>query len=601
MDVNVHAQSGSPLKRTRLVEPTLVGFRQLARCVHARAMMGSEDTFWRGAHPLCKGVIGVDGGVGQNIFRMDVNVHAQSGSPLKRTRLADFSRLKPFSTVGLPPCEDGVQKCVLAWSASRLQRKGEPLKEMIEEVRRFLYNLNILSYNPRPMKKKYHIWTAGCQMNVADSRRLGSSLEKLGYEFTAQVKESDVLVLNTCVVRQSAENKALGFLHSIRPLKEKNPDLVINLMGCLVGVRGTEKLQKKLPFVDVFSPPSDPGPLIAYLSQDADYIAETNATQNRFAIMDGEILIPEHERGKLISAFIPIVYGCSHACTYCIIPYQRGIERSRPVEDIIAEAHSLAEQGVKEITLLGQIVDRYGKDIDGGENLASLLHILNDIDGVERIRFLTSHPNYFETDIMDAVAKLDKVMPHFEVPIQAGDDKVLADMKRGYTQENYRQLIAEIRARVPNCSIATDIIVGFPGETEEEFEHTYQLIADLKMDVAHLARYSPRKGTVSKRRMKDDVTDVEKRRRFHRLESLQKGIATEINAKYLGEKVEVLFEEKVKGRWRGRTPTNKLVFVETDDDLRGKIISVRITWTGPWSMQANLLNQTIKPLISMEK
>lgn len=447
------------------------------------------------------------------------------------------------------------------------------------------------------LDKKYHIWTAGCQMNVADSRRLGSSLEHLGYNFTGNVKEADVLVLNTCVVRQSAEDKALGFLHSIRPLKAQNPDLVINLMGCLVGVKGAEKLQKKLPFVDVFSPPSDPGPLIAHLTQDEAYLAETNVTQNRFAIMDGEIIIPEHERGKLISAYIPVVYGCSHACTYCIIPYQRGIERSRPVGEIIAEAGSLAAQGVKEITLLGQIVDRYGKDVEDGPNLADLLRILNDVEGVERIRFLTSHPNYFGVDIMRAVAELPKVMPHFEVPIQAGDDDVLENMKRGYTQEDYRKLIQQIRDEVPNCSIATDIIVGFPGETDEQFEQTYQLLADLKMDVAHLARYSPRKGTVSERRMEDDVPDKVKRERFHRLESLQKTIATEINARLLGETVRVLFEEKVKGRWRGRTPTNKLVFVESDDDLRGQLIDVRITWTGPWSMQAQMLKQEPTPIV----
>ncbi len=434
-------------------------------------------------------------------------------------------------------------------------------------------------------------------MNVADSRRLGSSLEHLGYRHTDQVKEADVLVLNTCVVRQSAEDKALGFLHSVRPLKEKNPNLVINLMGCLVGVRGAEKLRKKLPFVDVFSPPSDPGPLIAYLSQDEDYRAETNATLSRFALMDGEIIIPEHERGKLVSAFIPVVYGCSHACTYCIIPYRRGIERSRPQNEILAEAQALARQGVKEITLLGQIVDRYGKDLNAGENLADLLRMLNDVDGVERIRFLTSHPNYFGDEIMDAVAELDKVMPHFEVPVQAGDDTVLKNMRRGYTQTDYRRLIEKIRTKVTGASIATDIIVGFPGETEAQFEQTYRLLADLKMDVAHLARYSPRKGTVSERRMADDVSDAVKRERFHRLESLQKTIASEINARYLGETVRVLFEERVKGRWRGRTPTNKLVFVETDENLRGKVLSVRITWTGPWSMQAQLLPRSPQPVV----
>ena len=313
--------------------------------------------------------------------------------------------------------------------------------------------------------------------------------------------------------------------------------------------------------------------------------------------MDGEIRIPEHERGKLVSAFIPIVYGCSHACTYCIIPYQRGIEISRPVDEILTEARSLATQGVKEITLLGQIADRYGKDMDDGTSLAGLLHLLNDVEGIERIRFLTSHPNYFGEDIMGAVAELDKVMPHFEVPIQAGDDEVLKNMKRGYTQADYRALVAKIREKVPDCSIATDIIVGFPGETDEQFEHTYTLLADLKMDVAHLARYSPRKGTVSDRRMPDDVPDAIKRKRFHRLESLQKTVASEINAHLLGETVQVLFEAKVKGRWRGRTPTNKLVFVETDDDLRGKVLPVRITWTGPWSMQATLLNQPPTPII----
>ena len=232
-------------------------------------------------------------------------------------------------------------------------------------------------------------------MNVADSQRVGSSLEHLGYTFTDQAEEADVIVLNTCVVRQSAEDKALGRLSSLKPLKEKNPDLVINLMGCLVGVRGAEKLRKKLPMVDVFSPPSDPGPLISYLTQGEVRALETDETTRRFEVMDGDLLLPIHERGQLISAHIPVVYGCSHACTYCIIPYKRGIERSRPVGDIVGEVRSLAAQGVKEITLLGQIVDRYGKDIPDGPDLAGLLRLVHDVEGIQRIRFLTSHPNYF--------------------------------------------------------------------------------------------------------------------------------------------------------------------------------------------------------------
>ncbi len=438
---------------------------------------------------------------------------------------------------------------------------------------------------------KYHIWTEGCQMNVADSQRVGSSLEHLGYEFTDKAEEADVIVMNTCVVRQSAEDKAYGRLSSLVPLKKKNPNLVINLMGCLVGVRGTEKLKAKLPYVDVFSPPSDPGPLIAHLTQGEVRSMEDAETTRRFLTMDDELILPVNERGKLVSAHVPIVYGCSHACTFCIIPYKRGVERSRPVGDIVSEARSLAKQGVKEITLLGQIVDRYGKDIPDGPNLAELLRIIHDVEGIERIRFLTSHPNYFDDDLIQAIAELPRVMPHIELPIQAGDDQVLENMKRGYTQQNFRDLVAKIRERIPGCSIATDIIVGFPGETEAQFMQTYQVLADLKLDVAHLARYSPREGTVATRRMVDDVNEEEKMRRFRMLEELQEQVAGEINKKYLGATVEVLFEEKVKNRWKGRTPTNKLVFVESEEDLRGKLLPVTVTWTGPWSMQASLQKQ----------
>jgi len=430
-------------------------------------------------------------------------------------------------------------------------------------------------------------------MNVADSQRVGSSLEHLGYDFTDKAEEADVIVLNTCVVRQSAEDKAIGRLTSLRPLKEKNPNLVINLMGCLVGVRGAQKLRERLPFVDVFSPPSDPGPLVSFLSQGEIRAIESDETTRRFAVMDEELTLPQRELGSLVSAHVPIVYGCSHACTFCIIPFRRGVERSRPVGDIAAEIRSLAAQGVKEITLLGQIVDRYGKDIPDGPNLAGLLRIVHDVAGVERIRFLTSHPNYFTEELTEVVAGLPKVMPHIEVPIQAGDDEVLGNMKRGYTQKDYRELIDKIRRKIPDCSIATDIIVGFPGETEEQFMQTYQVLADLKLDVAHLARYSSREGTVATRRMDDNVSDKEKMRRFRVLEQLQEQVVEEINKKYLGQTVEVLFEDKVKDRWKGRTPTNKLVFIESNEDLKGKTIPVTITWTGPWSMQAKVLPQSV--------
>ncbi|HET7145357.1 MAG TPA: radical SAM protein, partial [Anaerolineales bacterium] len=219
------------------------------------------------------------------------------------------------------------------------------------------------------------------------------------------------------------------------------------------------------------------------------------------------------------------------------------------------------------------------------------LRVLHEVEGIERIRFLTSHPNYFDDNLIQTIAELPRVMPHIELPIQAGDDEVLVNMKRGYTQRQYRDLVARIRSQIPDCSIATDIIVGFPGETEEQFMETYRVLSDLKLDVAHLARYSLREGTVATRRMDDNVPEEDKLRRLHMLDDLQEGIVAEINKKYLGETVEVLFEDQVKGRWRGRTPTNKIIFVESEDDLRGRIIPVTVTWTGPWSMQAVLLKQ----------
>ncbi len=439
-------------------------------------------------------------------------------------------------------------------------------------------------------------------MNLSDSQRVASALEHLGYEHTAQVEQADVIVLNTCVVRQSAEDKAYSWLGSLRPLKTKKPNLVINLMGCLVGIKNHERLKKRFPFVDVFSAPSDIGPLVTYLTQTETHLHEAKQLEYYYALMDEELILPEYQRGNLASAFIPIVLGCSHACTFCIIPYRRGIEHSRPIKNILSEARALVNQGVKEITLLGQIVDRYGKDLGNDVNLAGLLYQLHKIEGLERIRFLTSHPSYLDDELLDAVAELPKVMPHIEVPVQSGDDEILKAMRRGYTADDYRRLIERIRQKLrhksPAVSIATDIIVGFPGETEAQFQHTYDLLAELRLDVAHLARYSPRPGTVSARKMEDNVPEEEKMRRFRLLEELQERITSEINAQYLGQTVAVLFEENVRGRWKGRTPTNKLVFVESDQPLTGKILPVTVTWTGPWSMQGRITVQ-VAPLASV--
>lgn len=434
----------------------------------------------------------------------------------------------------------------------------------------------------------YHVWTEGCQMNFSDSLRVASALEGLGYERASKVDEADVVILNTCVVRQSAEDKATGFLSSLKPLKKKRPEIVINVMGCMVGIKDNAKLRARFPYVDVFSPPSDPTPLLKYLGDHEQRQMEENQRTEHFASIENEFVLPVGQK-NLVAAYIPVVYGCSHACTYCIIPYRRGVEISRPPEAILKEARAFAAQGVKEITLLGQIVDRYGKDQPGYPSLAGLLRQIHAIEGVERLRFLTSHPNWLTDDLLDVVAELPKMMPHIEVPAQAGDDEVLSNMRRGYTNEQYRQTVARIRQRIPNVSIATDIIVGFPGEGETQFQKTVDLLAELKLDVAHLARYSPRPGTVADRHMPDDVPDEEKWRRFRLLEDLQERIAAEKHAAYLGQTVPILFEEKAKKRWKGRTPTNKLVFVESNANLRGQIHPVKINWSGPWSMIGELV------------
>jgi len=421
-------------------------------------------------------------------------------------------------------------------------------------------------------------------MNVADSMRVASQLEKLGYQSVPAAEQADVIVLNTCVVRQSAEDKAYGRLTSLRPLKERRPELVINLMGCLVGIKGNTRLEAAFPYVDVFSPPSDPDPLIRHLSRLDGRALELTETDRRHAVMDGNLVLPLHDRGSLISAHVPVVFGCSHACTFCIIPYRRGVERSRPIGEIAAEVRSLAAQGVREVTLLGQIVDRYGMDILDGPGLSDLLRVIHDIDGIQRIRFLTSHPNWMTEKLLETVAELPKVCEHIEVPVQAGADEVLRGMKRGYAADDYRRLIGRIRKIIPGASIATDVIVGFPGETAEQFQQTWDLLSELKLDVAHLARYSPRPGTVAERRMTNDVGDDEKMRRFRALEELQAQIASEINAEYRGTTVEVLVEGRHGARWKGRTRTNKLVFIESPDDLRGQLVPVQIEWAGPWSL-----------------
>ena len=437
---------------------------------------------------------------------------------------------------------------------------------------------------------KYHIWTEGCQMNVADSQRLASALERLGYSEAPVIEDADVIVLSTCMVRQSAEDKAVGRLSSLKPLKQSNPDLVMGLMGCMVGFKDQADIRKKFPYVDVFAPPSNPKPIIDYLLEKeyGSYGNETASEPEATVWENGNLELPQSQRQSAISAYIPIVYGCSHACAYCIIPHKRGAELSRDPQEILEHAQSLAKQGLKEVTLLGQIVDRYGLDVPGYPTLDELLRMIHEIPGIERIRFLTSHPNWMTDALLKTVSQLPKVMNHIEVPAQSGNDQVLRSMRRGYTDAEYRKLIARIRELIPNVSIATDIIVGFPGETEAQFEDTVRHLSDLRLNIVHLARYSPRTGTLSARTMTDDVSAEEKWRRFRVIEKLQAEIAAEIHAKLMGQTIPVLFEEQKKNRWLGRTENMDLVYVDSDQDLAGKILPVKITWTGPWTLIGEL-------------
>jgi tRNA-2-methylthio-N6-dimethylallyladenosine synthase len=431
------------------------------------------------------------------------------------------------------------------------------------------------------MTGTYHIWTIGCQMNEADSRHLASQLEALGFVETRQAIEADIAVLNTCVVRQQPEDKAVAKLTDLGGVKNaRRPGMIIALMGCMVGKREAEGLAERFPFVDVFMAPSQPDVLIDFILQH-DAFSHLNRAQLELA----DYRLPAVNREKAITAFVPVTLGCSHACSYCIIPYRRGPDRSRAPEEILSEVRALAAQGIKEVNLLGQIVDRYGFDLEEGLHLAWLLKEVAKIDGLHRVRFLTSHPAYIDEELIRAVAETEKVCPYFEIPFQAGSDRILESMRRGYTQQEYRDIISNIRKWIPDASINTDVIVGYPGETEEDFMETLKLLEELQLDLVHIAKYSPRPRTLSSK-MKDDVPEEEKENRRIRLDELTARINAGKSAELFGQTVEVLVEEfqENKNRWRGRTPHNKLVFFEYNGDCLGQLMNIRIDWTGPFSL-----------------
>ena len=424
-----------------------------------------------------------------------------------------------------------------------------------------------------PNGKRFHVWTMGCQMNAADSAKIASMLQEAGYEPTASENDADIVVLNSCVVRQAAEDKVAGKLNSLVGHKRAHPDMSIVLTGCMV-TRQQEKLKEQFPHVDLFFDPSDFDKLAEFVPEMA--LLEDDLTQLPHYYQ------PESSDGAAgITAYVPIIYGCNFLCSYCIVPYRRGKETSRPFNDIVAEVEQLVANGVREVTLLGQTVNAYGFDFADKTNLARLLTAIDEIPGLDRLRYLTSHPKYMTDELIDTMANLRTACEHMNLPVQAGDNDVLRRMRRTYTRDLWMERIAYTREKMPDSTVATDIIVGFPGETEEQFMQTYDMLAQTKVDKVHLAMYSPRPGTLSAR-WEDDVPHEEKFRRHQALEKLQEQVATELNAKRLGETYEVLVEGKSRGRWSGRTRGNTLVHFDDDRDLFGKLVDVRITKTGPW-------------------
>ena len=438
-------------------------------------------------------------------------------------------------------------------------------------------------------RQRFYIWTVGCQMNKADSERMGSALEQLGMEAADGPKGADVIVLNSCVVRQHAEDRVVGMLTSLKPWKERNPDKTLALMGCMVGPQ-EEALRKRYPYVDLFMRPQQFDPLIERMGDQLGVDVEGCVGP----------LVPAHPH---VTSFVPIIHGCDKFCTFCIIPFRRGREVSRPLDELVDECRMLAARGVREVTLLGQNVDSYGHDLPGAPDLADLLEAVHDrVPDLLRLRFLTSHPNDMSERIIDAVARLPRAMEHINLPVQAGDDEVLANMRRGYTNAQYRALVERVRAAIPGVALHTDLIVGFPGETEAQFERSLELVRELRFDKVHAAAYSVRPNTYAQRMLSDDVAPEEKQRRLRAIEAAQEAVLTETNAAYFGSTQEVLVDG-VQGRggddglrWRGRTRTDKQVFIDAgegapDDggqNLLGKLVHVRITKTSPWSLQGRL-------------
>ena len=422
--------------------------------------------------------------------------------------------------------------------------------------------------------KNYFIRTYGCQMNVHDSEEIKGILENLGFQETDHLEESDLIVLNTCAIRENAHDKVFGFLGRLKHLKKEKPELIICIGGCMPQEEGVSKLLKeKYPFVNIVFGTHNINDLGSMI------LEESKKQQIEVYSIEGNVYEHmDYVRDSKVTAWVNIMYGCDKFCTYCIVPFTRGKQRSRKMEDIIREVEELKEKGYKEITLLGQNVNAYGKDLENGYDFATLLENVAKTK-IERIRFVTSHPWDFTDKMIGIIAEYDNIMPYIHLPLQSGSTKILKLMGRRYTKEDYIELYNKIKERIKGVSITTDIIVGFPNETEEDFEETLEVVNKCKFDSAFTFIYSPREGTPAAK-IKDSIPLEVKESRLHKLNEIINQYSFKHNQEYVGKIEEVLIigpSEKGKNKGYGYTKTMKLVNVSNAENEIGKIIPVLIT------------------------
>ena len=436
--------------------------------------------------------------------------------------------------------------------------------------------------------KKYTILTYGCQMNVHDSENISGIMEDLGYTKEDNYENADVIIINTCAIRENAQNKVVGILGRIKKLKETNPNIITIIGGCMPQEESVSGMIKdKYKWVDIVLGTHNIYDIPTLL----DNINKERKQNIEVYSIEGSIIenLPV-KRDSKIKAWVNIQYGCDKFCSYCIVPYTRGKQRSRLPEDILKEVKSLKEKGYKEVTLLGQNVNAYGKDLELNYTMANLLEDTAKT-GIDRVRFVTSHPWDFSSDMIDVIAAYPNIMPYIHLPIQSGSDNILKKMNRRYTISEYKNLFNELKAKIPGVSITTDIIVGFPGETEEDFEKTLEIYNELKYDLAYTFIYSPREGTPAAK-IEDNISLKEKEERLQRLNALVNKYARENNEKYQDKKVPVLIEgySDKGGKLMGYTDTMKLVNVVGDSSNIGSIVPVRITEVKTWSMEGEVVS-----------